>query len=420
MTRQPARVAVAVRALFLVFGVELGTWVVSIPTIRLAVGFGLHTLGLLLLLLAAGSLVGMYGSGSVMRRLGPETVVTIGATATSVAVLGPAFSGSVISLASCLVVLGLCLGLLDASMNAQAVEVERAAGRPMINGFHAWASGGGMVASGLAVLTHSLGMSNGQLFLVSSTVGLVVAALGCRELLRARPPRATPMTATPVNRSSRAHAPRWTWRTVLLGSAGFALLLAEGVANDWSAVHLRVALGASVTTGAYAFGAFSVSMLAMRLLADSLVVRIGARRFCRLGCVVAGVGVTVAAITTNPEVAVAAWGVFGLGLAGCAPLVFSAAGSLYPGETALGVSRAVSLGYVGLLAGPSLIGFLAPLVGLRGALAVPGLCCVYAALVAGRALTRDAHDRPQGREITRSAGPNRPPSAPVPRSSTRG
>lgn len=174
---------------------------------------------------------------------------------------------------------------------------------------------------------------------------------------------------------------------------GFALLLAEGVANDWSAVHLQLSLGAPASAGACAFGVFSFSMLTMRLLADRVVSVSGARRYCLLGCATGSAGVITAALTTSPVIAIVGWGVFGLGIAGCGPLVFSAGGSLYPGEAAIGVSRTASMAYAGLLAGPSLVGFLAPFVSLRGALAVPVLCCLYTGLVAGRALGPVAHDR---------------------------
>lgn len=391
MTRPQTRVSVAVRALFLVFGLELGTWVVAIPSVQSTVGFSLHTLGLLLLIMATASLSGMYASGGILRRVASEPVVTAAALATSLAVLAPAVSHSLGVLGLSLAIFGFSLGLLDASMNSQAVEVERRSGRPMINGFHAWASGGGLVASGLAVLTLAAGFTTRQSFMTSSLLGLITSALACRILLQTRPgPGPGARARKGVPRSPR---PRWTRRTVLVGSMGFALFLAEGVANDWSAVHLRVSLGASTSAGACAFGAFSVSMLVMRLLADRLVTRTGTRRYCVIGCVIGSGGVITAALSTHPVLAIVGWGVFGLGIAGCGPLVFSAGGSLYPDEAAVGVSRAASMAYVGLLAGPSVIGFLAPLVTLRGALAVPVLCCLYAALVAGRALAPAAPDR---------------------------
>lgn len=133
-----------------------------------------------------------------------------GAVATSLAVLGPVFSDSVAVLSLSLAVLGLSLGLLDASMNSFAVEVERRSGRPMINGFHAWASGGGMVGSGLAVLTRAAHFTTTQSFITSSVLGLTISALVCRLLLHARSGDRPTRGVRALVRANRTRAPCWT------------------------------------------------------------------------------------------------------------------------------------------------------------------------------------------------------------------
>ena len=81
---------------------------------------------------------------------------------------------------------------------------------------------------------------------------------------------------------------------------------------------------------------------------------------------------------------------FGAGLAVVVPILFAAAGRLpeertgLPAATAL--ARVNTLGYLGFLAGPSLVGLLAGLSGLRAALLLPALLAAAVALLAGRAL----------------------------------
>ncbi|KIF01558.1 hypothetical protein PL81_34905 [Streptomyces sp. RSD-27] len=81
-------------------------------------------------------------------------------------------------------------------------------------------------------------------------------------------------------------------------------------------------------------------------------------------------------------VALAGWTLFGAGLSGCVPQLFSAAGHADPDAAGANVSRVAGLGYLGMLAGPAVIGPLTRLVPLGPALLLPVACCAFAALAA--------------------------------------
>src|SRR5260370_17605222 len=67
---------------------------------------------------------------------GARAWVRAGTVAIGAALLGPALAGSFAALFISLVLLGVCAGFIDMLENAQAAELERIAGRPLINGFH--------------------------------------------------------------------------------------------------------------------------------------------------------------------------------------------------------------------------------------------------------------------------------------------
>ena len=75
-------------------------------------------------------------------------------------------------------------------------------------------------------------------------------------------------------------------------------------------------------------------------------------------------------------VALVGWAIFGLGLAGGVPQLFTAAGNLDPRSSGALMARVVGLGYVGLLAGPALIGGLAHWMPLNIAFILPVVLCV--------------------------------------------
>ena len=92
---------------------------------------------------------------------------------------------------------------------------------------------------------------------------------------------------------------------------------------------------------------------------------------------------TVAVLAPVAPVAIAGWTVFGIGLAGLIPQIFTAAGNLTVRASGRAISMVVGCGYLGMLAGPAVIGFLSGAVGLDGALVVAVVALAFAAAAAG-------------------------------------
>jgi MFS family permease len=87
----------------------------------------------------------------------------------------------------------------------------------------------------------------------------------------------------------------------------------------------------------------------------------------------AAVGMALSLATTSPALVVGGFLLVGFGLAAVAPLAFSAAGKMVPERAGSAVSVVTTFGYGGFLLGPPLVGGLAEVVGLRGALGLIAL-----------------------------------------------
>jgi MFS family permease len=368
-------------AIFALNGFLLGMWVVHIPEIRERTGASTAVLGYLLLLLGGTALLGMQVGGRLIDRLGSRVVVVVAGLALSVCLVGPGLATSTPTLAVALGLLGAFNGVIDVAQNAHAVEVERAYGRPIISAFHAFFSLGGLIAS----------LIGGILIALDTDVRLTLAGagvLGFLLTLAVRPGLLPPSPATTREPGvPRVHAP-WSLRVVILSLLAFVLLLSEGVAYDWSTVHLHDSLGASKSVAAWAFGAFSVTMTVVRLVADRIVARIGAAAYVQRAALVGAAGLLGAALAPNPALAIIAWAVFGVGLAGCVPQFFSAAGNIDPAAAGTYLARVTGTGYLGLLAGPAIIGILTNWVSLTTAFTVPIIGCLLAGLLAPSALRK--------------------------------
>jgi fucose permease len=276
-------------------------------------------------------------------------------------------------------VLGLASGALDVAMNAQGIEVERFLARPILSGLHGLWSVGLGVGAGMAALAAGIDAEPLEHFAVVAAVLAVASLVFMRGLLAAHRP-------APGEPQEQHVIVRWTPALVLLGVIAFCSFVGEGAASDWSAVYMTQELGSSEALGAVAFAAFAVTMATARFAADPLRGRLGNVVLVRGGSLIAAAGLGLGLLVHEPAAAIAGFALLGLGLAPVVPIAFSAAGDLDPPATGRLVGRVATIGYVGSVAGPIMIGWLAEATSLRTAL---GLVVVLALVIAVSARSCD-------------------------------
>jgi predicted MFS family arabinose efflux permease len=152
---------VAVTAVFLAHGLLFASWTAHIPLVKARLGLSDGTLGLALLGAPVGSVSATVAAGFLLPRLGSRRVIRgclIGYCLLGIS-LGQA--GSLPALFCALLGWGLFQGLLDVSMNTQAITVERRQGRPLMSGLHGCWSIGSFLGAGAGTLGVALGLSLG-------------------------------------------------------------------------------------------------------------------------------------------------------------------------------------------------------------------------------------------------------------------
>ena len=365
--------------IFGIFGINgflLAMWVVHIPSIEHRVGISHSTLGSLLLLLAVGAIAGMQLSGPLADRFGSRKMVLLAGTALSAAVLGPGFATNAWQLGAALVAFGFANGALDVSMNSQAVEAEQLYRRPIMSAFHGMFSVGGVVGSVLGAATLKLDVAPSATLTAASLVGFVAVAICSRPLL----PRIEHHSDPTAAEQPHGH---FSAKVLALGALAFVLMLAEGVANDWSALQVKEGLGVSDAVAALSFGAFSAMMTIGRFTADRISAALGPVAVVRYGAMISSVGMLTVVLSGWLPLTLFGWALFGAGLSGCIPQIFTTAGNLGSGSAGTNMSRVVGLGYIGFLAGPATIGWATQIVPLTTAMLIPLVCVLVAALFAG-------------------------------------
>lgn len=362
---------VAIYLTFFVCGFILAAWVSRIPAIKQSLGLNTAELGLVLLGAPVGLVLAMPLTGWLIAHWGSRPVLTFASLSNcfSLPLLALAPNGWTLALA--LFVFGFTNAAMDISMNAQAVEAEKRSARPIMSSFHALFSLGGLVGAALGGAAAAAGMEPLPFFTWMTAVSVLLMLWAIWYLIQVRP--------TPSG-------PRFVWpRGVLLGLGliVFCTGLGEGAVADWSAVFMKQVVGSSEAVAALAFSAFSVAMVVGRLTGDALTHRFGPVALARAGGLLAAAGFVTTLIATRPEVAMLGFVMVGLGYCALFPLAFSAAGRVPGVEPGVALASVATLGYLGFLAGPPVIGLIAHATSLRVSFALVAGLAVVIALLAG-------------------------------------
>ncbi len=302
-------------------------WVVQIPAVEERVGISHATLGGLLVLLGLGAFVGMQVAGRLADRFGTRTVVPATGVLCAATLVLPGLARDPWSLAGALLVFGFGNGCLDVSMNAHAVHVEKAYDRPVMSAFHATFSVGGVVAALVGAGAASTGMSPAATLGAVGAVGVVTALVSARVScpLRRRPPP-TPRRSRSTG-SEAAHRARAHLDACHPGLDGHAV---RGSRQRLGALHLKNILDAPASTAAFAYGTYAATMPPAGCSPTASPARFGPMAVLRYGSAMAAAGITIVAVSPWIWAAFAGWALFGLGLSGCVPQLFSAAGTPTP------------------------------------------------------------------------------------------
>ena len=388
------RFRTALTAFFALDGFLFAGWVVRIPAVKEQTGASASALGLALLGVSAGAVATMMLTGRLCSRFGNQPVVLACGLILPLSVALPPLTHSATALGLVLLVFGASYGGMSVALNSAAVDLIAALRRPVMPGFHAAFSLGGMVGAGLGgILAGHLSPTRHLLLLTFA--GLVVAALGARPLLRydLRPARrqghgtggtdAGTDAGTAEGSGESAGEARLTGRArrlvAVLGLIALCTAYGEGALADWSALHLTDDLGASAGVAAAGYSVFAGAMTVGRLSGTTLVERLGPGRVLILGGALGCAGMLLGSLAPSVWLALTGFVITGLGLANVFPIAIGRAGDL-AGPS--GVAAASTFGYGGILLGPVAIGFLADWFTLTTALLTVAVLAAFASVTA--------------------------------------
>ncbi len=348
---------VAVKIIFFLNGFIHANLYSRLPRVQEIFSIDNGTLGFVLLASSIGAIGAMPFTGWFIIRFGSRRISLF--SVFFYCLLVP-FVPWVFNLAGLIILfflMGVSAGMLDVSMNAQAVMVEQQIGKPIMTSFHALFSIGMMLGAGMGSIFSRL---NTPLFThlgIITLVSVIISFFMRYYLIHDKP---TEKQEGPAFRLPNA-------AMVSIGVIAFCCMLGEGAMADWSTIYLEKIADADVALAPLGLAAFALAMTIGRILGDNARLKLGDKRLIVLCGTIATVGLITAILVDDPYLVITGFFMVGIGLSVIVPIAYSVAGNAPDLPPGVGLAMVTTVGYSGFLVGPPIIGFIADWQTLRSA-----------------------------------------------------
>lgn len=365
MPKRAARIAVS--SLFFLTGLCFASWASRIPAIQQSLQLSEGGLGSVLLALPIGSMISMPVAGYLVGRFGSKQVVMVAALFYGIALPFLGLVHTPWQLFACLMLFGFIGNLANIAVNTQAVAVEAMYGRTIMASFHGLWSLAGFTGAAIGALMAGQEIVPYQHFLLITVITTIIVIAVAKHIV---PQDVNVQGSQPLF----AKPDRFL---MILGIIAFCSMICEGTMFDWSGVYFKKVIQAPDGIAGIGYAAFMSTMASFRFVADWLTTRFGPRRMLQVSGGLTAAGLLIAVLLPYFGTAIFGFLLVGAGVSSVVPLVYSAAGRsklLSPGMALATVS---TIGYLGFLTGPPLIGFIAQASSLSisfSVIALMGLC----------------------------------------------
>ena len=342
---------------FFVSGFGFSTWASRIPTIQQELHLNEAQLGIVLFALPIGLMATLPVTSVLLSRKDSRKIMLFGALAFNLMLCGIGFATRTWQLVLFLICFGSSRNLLNIPVNAQSIGVQALYDRSIIARFHAVWSLAGFGGAAVGSMMVSLGISPAWHFV---SVGVVLTAL----CLYAYPGT---LSQQPKLRERRPWFALPDKTLAKYGMIAFLSMACEGTMFDWSGIYFRKAVHTTAMGATIGFVVYMTAMTLGRLTGDRLANRFGIKRMLTYSGILIGTGLLVAVLLPFPLTAGFGFILTGFGVSCVIPMIFSMAGRSAGMSSGSAIASVSTVGYLGFLAVPPLVGSVAQLAGMRGA-----------------------------------------------------
>ena len=346
----------AIATAFLLGGISVGLWLVHIPTIAQRLDLNTSILGLVFLTSAVGAAAGQLLMGIIISHIGSRKALLLSLPALLIGAVLPIIAWNVVVLFVAAFVFGAASGFYNIAVNIQASQFQATRAQPTMSFFHGFFSLGGIGAAALGSIVISIGWADGSGAIVVSLIMLGVGAYISKYYL---PHIASHNSVAAKSKFS------WPHKSLLaLAAMAFANQMIEGAIGDWSALFLTDIKHTGINVATMGYAALSFAMAFMRFAGAAIINKTNEKTVVTVGGGFAVLGIIVALAAPWPLVSASGFFIIGIGVANILPILLGVAGQSTDMEAGTAVAITATTGQMGLILGPTIIGFIADIYNL--------------------------------------------------------
>jgi MFS family permease len=359
--------------MFFMAGLSFSSWASRIASVQQTMGLSDAALGAVLFSLPVGLMLSLPFSGWLITKIGSRKLLIGALLVYAVALVTLGLAQNTFQLIACLICFGFSSNAVNISVNTQAVATEQIYQKPILASFHGLWSLAGFAGAGIGTFMIAQGIAPFHHFLLMMVViaaGVVIAA---RYLKDDKVASAGPAFVMPDK------------SLIKLGVIAFCSMICEGAMFDWSVIYFKKVVLAPTALVGIGFTAFMFTMAGGRFVADWFAHRFGLKRTLQVSGSLTAAGLAIAVIFPYLYTAIAGFLLVGAGVSSVVPMVYSAAGKSKTMQPGVALAAVSTIGFMGFLIGPPVIGFIAGIATLRASFVLIALMGVSVVVVSTKA-----------------------------------
>lgn len=348
---------------FFLSGIVTATWASRIPDVQNKLGLNDAQWGVVLFSLPLGLVTAMPLSSWVIAKYGARKIMVLSSLLFAVILfLLPLFQ-DIWMLAIVLFFFGLLRSGTNLSINTYSIEVQKLYERPIIATFHGIWSLACLLAAGTGTVMIAAGIIPKWHFLIVAliSISLCIFYWGISKNSHAEKMERRPFFIRP------------TRYLFLLGLVALCSMICEGTMFDWGVNYFRNVVHAKEEWSTAGYTAFTIAMVAGRLIGDRVIAFYGPVRMLIINGFLMATGFFLAILFPYFLPACIGFLLVGLGDSVLVPMIFSLAGKSKDMPPAYAIASVTIIGYSGFMAGPLIVGSISEAAGMRWAFALMGV-----------------------------------------------
>lgn len=374
----PKGFRIANTVFFFISGFGYSSWASRIPAIKAQLHLSEAQFGAILFALPVGLMVTMPFTGRLLNKYSSRYCMLIGAVLFNIVLALPGFSAFVWQLVIILFLFGSSRNILNLSINTQALEVQKLYPKSIMTTFHAVWSLAGFIGAGLGyvMVTQNIAPSY---HLLGISVAMMVVTVWFYPL--------TILTEPLKEKKKLFSMPDKTLTKFAV--ICFVSMACENTMYDWSGIYFQNILHASAkwTTAAFVF--FMTAVTLGRFFGDYAVSKYGIKQILFYSGIFISVGFLTCFLFPFISTTLLGYVFIGIGVSCVVPLVFSISGKSKKLSNGSALTSISTIGYLGFLVVPPMVGFISELLSMKWAFLIMALLGVVMIFMVNKITAED-------------------------------